>query len=229
MPKSRRTERRGEDKEPYKARHLTANACPHLKRWRGIATRDAKHTSSFLAAVHIRWLVLWLQFRDCTVWTVHGCHFPGRPGQGPLPTLFCQLALHLLVDAVQGQGQDLVALARGGLQLFAPLPQHGSINFPGPVVLAPLPADFVAQLTQPLLLLKLLAQKQTDDIDLRKIYSKVKIYEKNSKGIFVIDDFNIGISSSMIRNLIKNNQNVRYIVTDDVYDYIKKEKLYIYD
>lgn len=70
---------------------------------------------------------------------------------------------------------------------------------------------------------------ETDDIDLRKIYSKVKIYEKNSKGIFVIDDFNIGISSSMIRNLIKNNQSVRYIVTDDVYDYIKKEKLYIYD
>lgn len=70
---------------------------------------------------------------------------------------------------------------------------------------------------------------KADDINLRKIYSKVKIYEKNSKGIFVIDDFNIGISSSMIRNLIKNNQSVRYMVTDDVYDYIKKEKLYIYD
>ncbi|MHB1246264.1 MAG: IS5/IS1182 family transposase, partial [Sulfuriferula sp.] len=32
----------------------------HLKRWRGIATRYVKNASSFLAAVHIRCLVLWL-------------------------------------------------------------------------------------------------------------------------------------------------------------------------
>ena len=32
----------------------------HLKRWRGIATRYAKNAASFLAAVQIRCLVLWL-------------------------------------------------------------------------------------------------------------------------------------------------------------------------
>ncbi|MGL4824917.1 MAG: IS5/IS1182 family transposase, partial [Alphaproteobacteria bacterium] len=36
------------------------NAFLRLKRWRGIATRYAKNTSSFLAATHIRCLALWL-------------------------------------------------------------------------------------------------------------------------------------------------------------------------
>ncbi|MDR1464647.1 MAG: IS5/IS1182 family transposase, partial [Oscillospiraceae bacterium] len=31
-----------------------------LKKWRGIATRYAKNSSSFLAAVHIRCWALWL-------------------------------------------------------------------------------------------------------------------------------------------------------------------------
>ncbi|MBI4740960.1 MAG: IS5/IS1182 family transposase, partial [Betaproteobacteria bacterium] len=31
-----------------------------LKRWRGIAARYAKNVASFLAAAHIRCLVLWL-------------------------------------------------------------------------------------------------------------------------------------------------------------------------
>ncbi|MDR2528289.1 MAG: IS5/IS1182 family transposase, partial [Synergistaceae bacterium] len=35
------------------------NAFLYLKRWRGIATRYAKNTSSFLAAVHIRCIALW--------------------------------------------------------------------------------------------------------------------------------------------------------------------------
>ena len=32
----------------------------HLKRWRGIATKYAKRTDSFIASVQIRCLVLWL-------------------------------------------------------------------------------------------------------------------------------------------------------------------------
>ncbi|MCI5765852.1 MAG: IS5/IS1182 family transposase, partial [Clostridiales bacterium] len=31
-----------------------------LKRWRGIATRYAKNSSSFLSAVHIRCIAIWL-------------------------------------------------------------------------------------------------------------------------------------------------------------------------
>jgi transposase len=48
------------DKAIYKLRHLVEIAFLHLKRWRGIATRYAKNRSSFVAAVHIRCLALWL-------------------------------------------------------------------------------------------------------------------------------------------------------------------------
>ncbi len=47
----RRTAHRSYDKERYNLRHLVENAFLHLKRWRDIATRCAKNTASFLAAV----------------------------------------------------------------------------------------------------------------------------------------------------------------------------------
>ena len=53
-PRSNRKEQRFYDKDVYKLRHLVENAFLYLKRWRGIATRYAKNTASFLAAVHIR-------------------------------------------------------------------------------------------------------------------------------------------------------------------------------
>jgi transposase len=58
-PKRNRKQQRNHDKELYKLRHLVENAFLHLKRWRGIATRYAKNTSSFLAAVQIRCITLW--------------------------------------------------------------------------------------------------------------------------------------------------------------------------
>jgi transposase len=58
-PKKNRKEQREYDKDLYKFRHLVENAFMHLKRWRGIATRYAKNTASFLAAVQIRCIVLW--------------------------------------------------------------------------------------------------------------------------------------------------------------------------
>jgi len=58
-PKRNRKVMREYDKDLYKLRHLVENAFLHLKRWRGIATRYAKNTASFLAAVQIRCLVLW--------------------------------------------------------------------------------------------------------------------------------------------------------------------------
>ncbi len=60
-PKKNRKIQREYDKALYKHRHLVENAFLHLKRWRGIATRYAKNTSSFLAAVQIRCLALWLK------------------------------------------------------------------------------------------------------------------------------------------------------------------------
>lgn len=59
-PKRNRKEQRYFDKQIYKVRHLVENAFLHLKRWRGIATRYAKRVDSFLAAVQIRCIALWL-------------------------------------------------------------------------------------------------------------------------------------------------------------------------
>lgn len=58
-PRKNRKDQRDYDHDLYKLRHLVENAFLHLKRWRGISTRYAKNTSSFLAAVHIRCIALW--------------------------------------------------------------------------------------------------------------------------------------------------------------------------
>ena len=61
-PKSNRKQKRDFDRDLYKYRHLIENAFLYLKRWRGIATRYAKNAASFMAAVQIRCLALWLNF-----------------------------------------------------------------------------------------------------------------------------------------------------------------------
>ena len=60
-PKKKRREQRDDDKAPYCVRRLVENAFLHLKRWRGIATRYAKRSLSFLAAVQIRCISLWAE------------------------------------------------------------------------------------------------------------------------------------------------------------------------
>ena len=59
-PKRNRKEQRDYDRHIYKQRHLVENAFLRTKAWRGIATRYAKNLSSFVAAVQIRCMVLWL-------------------------------------------------------------------------------------------------------------------------------------------------------------------------
>jgi transposase len=58
-PKKNRKFQRGYDKDLYRLRHLVENAFLLLKQWRGVATRYAKNTASFLAAVHIRCIAIW--------------------------------------------------------------------------------------------------------------------------------------------------------------------------
>lgn len=58
-PKQNRTLPRPYDEDLYKLRHLIETAFLHLKQWRGIATRYAKNSASFLAAVQLRCLALW--------------------------------------------------------------------------------------------------------------------------------------------------------------------------
>jgi len=60
-PRKNRKDQRSYDKYLYKIRHLVENAFLYLKRWRGIATRYAKNTASFLASVQFRCMILWCQ------------------------------------------------------------------------------------------------------------------------------------------------------------------------
>ena len=60
-PRKNRKQHRTYDKALYKLRHLVENAFLHLKRWRGIATRYSKNVASFVAAVQIRCIALWLR------------------------------------------------------------------------------------------------------------------------------------------------------------------------
>ena len=59
-PKRNRLVQREYDKELYKLRHLVENAFLKMKQWRGIATRYAKNTDSYLSAVLICCMKLWL-------------------------------------------------------------------------------------------------------------------------------------------------------------------------
>jgi transposase len=58
-PKKNRKDQRHYSKDLYKLRYRVENAFEALKRWRGIATRFAKHTTSFLAAVQIACIAIW--------------------------------------------------------------------------------------------------------------------------------------------------------------------------
>ena len=54
-----------------------------------------------------------------------------------------------------------------------------------------------------------------------------KVKETNKENIHLINNLNINISSTLIRNLLKEGKSIRYLVTDDVYDFIMENKLYV--
>jgi transposase len=60
-PRKNRTQPRAYDAHLYRMRHLVETMFLRLKEWRGIATRYAKNTASYLAAVQIRCLFYWLR------------------------------------------------------------------------------------------------------------------------------------------------------------------------
>ena len=60
-PKKNRIKERDYDAALYKLRHLVENAFLDIKRWRSLAARYAKNTNSFIAAVHIRCMMIWLK------------------------------------------------------------------------------------------------------------------------------------------------------------------------
>jgi transposase len=59
-PKRNRREKREYDKHLYKSRHLVENFFARLKQYRGIATRYDKLGESFLGAIYLAAIVIWL-------------------------------------------------------------------------------------------------------------------------------------------------------------------------
>ena len=59
-PKKNRKKQRQYDKDIYENRHHVENTFLKLKQWRGIATRYAKKSSSFIASVQICAMFMWL-------------------------------------------------------------------------------------------------------------------------------------------------------------------------
>ena len=58
-PKSNRREKRAYDRALYRLPHMVENGFLEFKQWRGVATRYAKKTASFLAASQLRAVMIW--------------------------------------------------------------------------------------------------------------------------------------------------------------------------
>ncbi len=58
-PRSNRKQPREYDRYLYQLRHLVENAFLDFKQWRGVATRYAKRTASFLAICQLRAAFIW--------------------------------------------------------------------------------------------------------------------------------------------------------------------------
>ena len=60
------------------------------------------------------------------------------------------------------------------------------------------------------------------------LISKINQVRKYNKNIYLIDNIALDISSTLIRNLVKENKSIRYLVNDEVINIIKDEKLYVW-
>lgn len=60
------------------------------------------------------------------------------------------------------------------------------------------------------------------------LLSKINEIKKYNKNIYLIDNLSLDISSTLIRNLVKNNKSIRYLVDDDVIKIIEEENLYVW-
>ena len=58
-PKATVGKKRDYDRALYKLRHLVENGSLEFKQWRGVATRYAKRTASYLAICQLRAVMIW--------------------------------------------------------------------------------------------------------------------------------------------------------------------------
>lgn len=61
-----------------------------------------------------------------------------------------------------------------------------------------------------------------------ELVRKVEKIKKDNDMIYLINNLNINISSTLIRSLVKDNKSIKYLVTEPVYDLIKEYELYVW-
>ena len=59
------------------------------------------------------------------------------------------------------------------------------------------------------------------------LVKKVNLIKKDNQKIYLIDNLNINISSTLIRDLVKENKSIRYLVPDSVLKIIEEYNLYV--
>lgn len=59
------------------------------------------------------------------------------------------------------------------------------------------------------------------------LVKKVDMIKKDNQKIYLIDNLNINISSTLIRNLVKEDKSIRYLVPDSVLRIIEEYNLYV--
>ena len=60
-----------------------------------------------------------------------------------------------------------------------------------------------------------------------ELVKKVEIIKKDNPNIFLINNLNINISSTLIRGLVKDEKSIKYLVSDGVKYIIEKRGLYV--
>ena len=59
------------------------------------------------------------------------------------------------------------------------------------------------------------------------LVKKVHEIKKDNDMIYLINNLNVNISSTLIRDLVKEGKSIKYLVTDPVYNLIKEYDLYV--